>query len=60
MHFLVSDFEVGIAVELFPQFLGKAFGIDRVVAVDEGVLPDGAGKFLEVGVAHAEGVEVVV
>ena len=59
-HFLVRDFDVTVKVELFAQLLGKAFGIDRVVAVDDGILSLGAGKLLQVSVAHAEGVEVVV
>ena len=59
-HFFIGDFNVAIKVELFSQFLGKARGIYRVVAVDEGVLSHGAGELLQVGVAHAEGVEVVV
>ena len=56
-HFLVGDFDVAVEVKLFAQLLGEAFRIDRVVAVDEGVLPDGARELLKVSVAHAEGVE---
>ena len=59
-HFLVGDFDVAVKVELFAQFLGKTLGIDCVVAVDKGVLSHGAREFLQVGVAHAEGVEVIV
>ena len=55
-HFLVRDFDVAVKVELFAQFLGEAFGINRVVSVHEGILSHSAGKLLEVSVAHAEGV----
>ena len=59
-HFFVSALDVAVEVELLAKLLGEAFGVDRVVAVDEGVLSHGARELLQVGVAYAEGVEVVV
>ena len=59
-YFLVGDPNAAIKIELLPQFLGKAFWIDCVVTVDESVLSHGAWELLQVSIAHAEGVQVVV
>jgi hypothetical protein len=43
---LVGDADVGETIELFPQLLSEAFGINSVVSVNKSVLTYSTWKFL--------------